>query len=151
MATTTGKLPAMATSEALSVIVSVLLFTNEATCATPLKVTVEGAINPLPLMVSVSGPDPAVAEAGDRLNIAGGGFVTGPSTAIVTVFEVAPGCDIATGTSAPPGAPAGTCALTWYSPTKPGASPEKRTWAGTFPMVTVGFVRVSENPLPDAG
>jgi hypothetical protein len=67
----------------------------------------------------------------------------GPITAIVTVFEVTPPMEIATGTALPASAVAGTRALTWYSPTKPGARPENRTLADTPPMVTVGVVRVS--------
>jgi hypothetical protein len=40
-------------------------------CVTPLKPTVEPATNPLPLIVSTSGLDPAVAEDGERLVIEG--------------------------------------------------------------------------------
>src|SRR5665213_211680 len=78
-------------------------------------------------------------------------------TAIVTVLELTPPIDRTTGTADPNATPAGTCTLTWYSPTVPGASPEKTTFAGTPPMVTVGVVVVSDRvafeaacPLPGA-
>src|SRR5437016_6571036 len=42
-------------------------------------------------------------------------------------------------TALPAGAPAGTCTLTWYSPTPPGARPENWTAAGMPPMETSGM------------
>jgi hypothetical protein len=112
--TTTGKEPATARSEGARLIVSAPLLRNAARCTTPLNVTEEGAMNPPPLMVTVSGPDdPAIAEDGESPDIAGRGF--GPaalSTAIVTAFEVVPPMEIVTGTASPLGAPAGTSAFT---------------------------------------
>jgi hypothetical protein len=72
----------------------------------------------------------------------GGGGKLDHCTAIVTVFDVAPGMEITTGTALFAANPGGTCAFTWYSPTKPGARPEYDTPAGTPPMVTVGAVDV---------
>jgi len=51
--------------------------TNEAPCKTPLKVTDEEAIKPLPLIVSVNEPVPAPADDGDRLVIEGCGLGEG--------------------------------------------------------------------------
>jgi hypothetical protein len=69
------------------------------------------------------------------------------TTAIVTVFDVAPPMAITTGTAAPFNDPAGTRAFTWYSPTDPGASPENSTEAKAPPIVTVGVVVVAERGL----
>jgi hypothetical protein len=77
-------------------------------------------------------------------------------TAMVTVFDVAPPLwtplavtespkAITTGTAEPLDEPAGTSAFTWYSPTDPGARPEKSTCAWTPPMVAIGVVVVSES------
>ena len=76
--TTTAKFPANARSETLRIIDSEPPFKKEAAWATPLKVTVDKAMNPLPLSVSVRGAlDAAGVEAGDRLVITGCGlFVT---------------------------------------------------------------------------
>jgi hypothetical protein len=74
------------------------------------------------------------------------------STAIVTVFDVTPPIEMVTGTAAPPGVPAGTSAFTWYSPTYPGARPEKIASPDTLPILTVGTVVVSaRSGLPGAG
>jgi len=72
-------------------------------------------------------------------------------TPIVTALDKAPPIDSTTGTAEPVPDPAGTCRLTWYSPTDPGAKPEKSTGAGTPPMVTTGVVMVSEVIAVDAG
>src|ERR1017187_5842447 len=71
----------------------------------------------------------------------------GGATAIVTVLEVAPPMEIATGTESPAGAAAGTSAFTRYSPTKPGGKTEQGTDAATPPMVTSGVVVVSAGGL----
>jgi hypothetical protein len=73
--TTTAKLPTAAKSEALREIVSRLLFTNVAAWDTLLNVTADDAMNPLPLIVSVSGLLPAEAEEGDRFVIVGLGLL----------------------------------------------------------------------------
>jgi hypothetical protein len=73
--TTTAKLPTAPTSEALSEIVSWPLFTNVAAWDTPLKVTVDDAIKPLPLTVRIREALPAEAEDGDRLVIVGSGLL----------------------------------------------------------------------------
>ena len=72
-------------------------------------------------------------------------------TAMVTALDVVSPIEMTTGTAVPLGVAAGTCAFTWYSPTNPGARPEKETWAGTLPMVTVGVVVVSASWLLVAG
>jgi hypothetical protein len=61
---------------------------------------------------------------------------------MVTVLEAVPCMEITTGAAVSGANPAGTCALTWYNPTKPGASPEKNTSADTPPIVTAGVVVV---------
>src|ERR1035437_536196 len=68
-------------------------------------------------------------------------------TAIVTALDVRPPIEIVTGTALPGAVDAGTRAFTWYSPTKPGARPEKITWAGTPPMLTAGVVVVLASGL----
>jgi hypothetical protein len=80
------------------------------------------------------------------------GCRTDPShlTAIVTVFEVALPIERTTGIAELGVTPAGTCTLTWYSPTVPGASPEKSTVAGNPPIITVGLVVVAEGVVFDA-
>src|ERR1017187_4590949 len=80
---------------------------------------------------------PALPELGLTDTSVAGGPPVAARTAIVTVLEVLPPIEIVTGTAFPGAADAGTRAFTWYSPTKPGARPEKMTWAGTPPMVTV--------------
>ena len=57
----------------------------------PLNVTYDVPMKPLPLMVSVSGLDPAVAEAGERLDIEGWGFITMTGVSMkLTMFDVPP-------------------------------------------------------------
>jgi hypothetical protein len=51
--------------------------------------------------------------------------------AIVAVFDVDPPIASVTGTASPDGAVGGIWKFTWYKPTKPGASPEKTTKAGS--------------------
>src|SRR5438094_10249624 len=70
------------------------------------------------------------------------------ATAIDAVFEVTPPIVNPIGISGPVSVAAGTCTLIWYRPTKPGASPENATFAGTPPIVTTGVVRVRANGLP---
>src|SRR6266446_8183086 len=60
-------------------------------------------------------------------------------TLIVTTGLVWPAMPITTGTSSPGVTSAGTLTLTWYKPAKPGVSPENKTRAGLWPMVTVGI------------
>jgi hypothetical protein len=72
-------------------------------------------------------------------------------TAIVTVLEVTPPTEITTGIADPVATPAGTCTLTWYSPTAPGASPANSTGASIPPIVTVGVVVVDEIIVLEAG
>jgi len=70
--------------------------------------------------------------------------------AMVAVFDVAPPIDSDTVTALPDGAVAGIWKLTWYKPTKPGASPEKLTReaaSGWPPRTIVGFVKVFANGL----
>src|ERR1035437_8075920 len=67
LVTTSGKLPAIARSVALTVIVRRLVLINEAVCRTSLNVTDDEAMNPLPLIVSVSELVPATTEDGDKL------------------------------------------------------------------------------------
>jgi len=65
--------------------------TNEAVCETPLNVTEEEAMKPLPLIVSVSAPDPATAEAGARLVMEGFGLPEGAGVMVKrAVFELPP-------------------------------------------------------------
>src|SRR5690349_17825699 len=73
---------------------------------------------------------------------------------MVAVLEVAPFMVKISGTADPGVTPEGICTLTWYSPTKPGAKPEKVTLAASPPMVTVGVSMVVELPpasAPDFG
>lgn len=77
-------------------------------------------------------------------------------TATVTWFEVAPPMEIVSGTALPEATPAGTMALTWYRPTKPGARPENNAFSVIPPMVTVassvvGASAVVEAAAPVAG
>jgi hypothetical protein len=69
---------------------------------------------------------------------------------IMTVFEVTPPIDRVTGTAGPGVTTAGTCTLTWYSPTVPGESPEMVTVAGIPPIVTLGSVMVEDRVVLDA-
>ena len=48
--------------------------TKDAERKVPLKVTADEPINPLPLIVSVKGPDPADADEGDKPEMIGDGF-----------------------------------------------------------------------------
>jgi hypothetical protein len=62
-------------------------------------------------------------------------FATNYCTAIVTVLELTPPIVITTGTEFPNGDPAGTCALTTYSPVNPATvrrrsrAPESVQWS----------------------
>jgi len=67
------------------------------------------------------------------------------------MFDVTPPIERITGTAGPLALPAGTRTFTWYSPTAPGARPEKKTLAGAPPIVTVGLVGVEERGLARAG
>ena len=75
--TMTGKVPTAARSAVLRVIVSWLLPTEERGWGELLYVTVDDAMKPLPLIVSVNGPVPAVADDGDRPVMAGCGLGKG--------------------------------------------------------------------------
>ena len=140
--TTTVKLPAIARSPALSVIDNWPLLTKVEECVVELKVTVDAEMNPLPLISTVSGPDPAGAEVGVRPAIVGFGFCGMGPTAMVTVLDLALPIEITTGTATPT-TPVGTRALTWYRPTPPGMRPENSTSAFAPPIVTIGVVVVS--------
>src|SRR5262249_38212233 len=72
-------------------------------------------------------------------------------TAMVAVFDVTPPIVIVMGTASPAATPVGTRTLIWYSPAKPGASPENCTVAGTPPIITVGVDCVCASGLPGAG
>src|ERR1017187_3001681 len=122
---------------------------NEAAWLIPRKVTDDEARKPVPFIVRVSELVPAAAELGDRPVIAGAGFWLGGgcTTVMVTVLEVAPPIKMTTGVAFPAATPAGTCTFTWYSLTKPGASPEKSTCAGTPPIITVGVAVVMASGL----
>jgi hypothetical protein len=56
---TTGKLPATLRSELLSVVMRRPLLANETASGIPLNVTEDDGTNPLPTILSVSGPPPA--------------------------------------------------------------------------------------------
>ncbi len=88
--TTTGKLPAVVRSAVVSEIVSRPVPTYVGVWAIPLKVTVEFAKNPVPLMVSVCGTAPAGSELGDSEDIEGTGLVVDPGIVKLTAPEVAP-------------------------------------------------------------
>ena len=64
----------------------------------------------------------SVSAPGDRTGLSSPSELS-YCTAMVTVFEAIPLALTDTGTAVPEGALAGTCAFTWYSPTKPGARP----------------------------
>jgi hypothetical protein len=59
--------------------------------------------------------------------------------------------DTTTGTESPADTARGTWAFIWYKPTKLGARPEKRTVAGTPPMLTAGVIVVRAGGLLPAG
>jgi hypothetical protein len=73
-----------------------------------------------------------------------------PAIPIVTAFEVTPPIETTTETAFPLGAPEGTWASTTYSPTDPGARPEKITDVVTPPIVTVGVEVVRASGLVGA-
>jgi hypothetical protein len=101
-----GKVPTAARSEALRFILSWLLPTEESRWGTPLNITVDAAIKPVPLIVSVNGPVPTVADDGDRPVIAGCGLGKG-WIASVTAFDVTPPLETMTGTAGPVAIPVG--------------------------------------------
>ena len=70
--TTTAKLPVVARSDGLSVMVNWLaLLEGNRRGRPPLKVAEEVAVNPVPRIVKVNGPAPAWAEGGERPVMAG--------------------------------------------------------------------------------
>jgi hypothetical protein len=71
LVTVTAKVPAMARSEALTVMVGWLLLTNLGACRIPWNATGDEVMNPLPWMTSLSALVPAGAKDGDRPVIAG--------------------------------------------------------------------------------
>ena len=71
LVTTTGKVPKVARSDALSVMIRLPPLVREAGCTMPLNVTDEDETKPLPLIVNIRGPDPAGAEGGDRPRMVG--------------------------------------------------------------------------------
>jgi hypothetical protein len=77
LVTITGKLPAVARSVALREIVICAPLTNETACEIPLYVADEDETKPVPLMVRVSGADPAGAEEGASEVSVGWGFGAG--------------------------------------------------------------------------
>jgi hypothetical protein len=100
------------------------LLTKEAECRMPLNVTVEEAMNPLPLIVSTSGLEPAVPDDGDRLATEGCGLNESGPTEIVTPFWLAlPPIESEMASAWPVRMPVGICTFTCISPeTKPLAS-----------------------------
>lgn len=88
--TTRGKLPAVARSDALSEMLSWPLFTNVTAWITPLNVTDEDEMNPVPFIVSVSRTDPAWTDVGERLVIDGFGLLSAGETVKLTVLELPP-------------------------------------------------------------
>src|SRR5450755_2546094 len=73
--TTTGLLPAVDWSAALKGIVNCVALTKVGVCATALKVTVEAALKPVPLIVRVCAEAPTIADAGASVVIVGAAFV----------------------------------------------------------------------------
>src|ERR1700733_15751145 len=71
-------------------------------------------------------------------------------TTTVAVLDLIPPIDKTKGTAIPGVTPAGTWTFTWYSPPVPGASPEKSTFAGAPPIVTLGLVVVWESVVLEA-
>ena len=90
LVTTTWKVPAVLTSALLSEIVVWFAAANVAAWTTPLNVTDEVVRNPVPLIATVRGPDPALVDDGERLLMLGTGFdgVEGCTTKVN-------GCDVA--------------------------------------------------------
>jgi hypothetical protein len=84
--TTTGKLPAVARSLALKLIVNCVALADITLCPTPLYVTAEEERKFDPLMVSAWDAAPAVAEDGERLLMPGAGLLT----AKFATFEAPP-------------------------------------------------------------
>jgi hypothetical protein len=80
--TTTAKLPAVLRSVAPSVTVNWPLLIYEATCETPLNVTVEEGRKPIPLIVTKKDCVPTLTELGAREEMVGVGF--GVTTACTT-------------------------------------------------------------------
>jgi hypothetical protein len=77
--------PAVARSGALSRTVIWLLLRNVAGWGTPLTVTEEEEVSPVPLTVTVSEPEPALTDGGDKLVMTGSGFIDGAVIAVVVV------------------------------------------------------------------
>jgi len=149
--TTMARLPAAARSDAVRRAVIWFALATVAGWVTPLTLTDEDGMNPVPVIVRVSGLEPASTDTGDKLVIVGGGFCEGGDwTAIVTVFDAMPPIARITGTELPVGAPAGTSKFTWYTPTVVGVNPENNMVAGTPPTVTVGVAVVNESGLRSA-
>jgi hypothetical protein len=67
-----------------------VLVKAETTCDTPLNVTVELPVNPLPLISRVKGPLPAPPEAGVRPVITGTGFDDAADTVKLAGVELPP-------------------------------------------------------------
>src|SRR5579872_5655606 len=76
LVTTTGNRPGVVTSAAVNWICTCAEVIKVTACATPLYVAVDVARKLVPLMVSVSGPEPAVAEGGANVVMVGTGFTT---------------------------------------------------------------------------
>jgi hypothetical protein len=91
LATMTGKLPVTERSDTLSEMESRPLLKNEGTWGIPLNVTDEDGMNPLPLIVSVTGElTPAGDEVGDKPVMAGWGFGEVVVTAKLSGCELPP-------------------------------------------------------------
>jgi hypothetical protein len=79
--TVTGEVPAEAICEAVTAAVSLLVLTNVVVSAVVPQLTVELAVKPVPLTVSVKAAPPALVKAGERLLMAGAGLGTATVTA----------------------------------------------------------------------
>ena len=81
---------------------------------------------------------------------AGFGRESGYCTAIVTLFDENPLLLNTSDTAGPGETAAGTRALTWYKPTRPGVNPENCTGAWIPPSVTVGISIVLDSEAGEA-
>lgn len=150
--TVTCAVPGLAMSAAVMAAVNRVVPVNAVSRGLPFHSTVELVTKLLPLTVKVNAAPPAVAVAGDKELITG---IVAAWTFNVTEALLTP--PVVTKTDTVPGeVEAGTCTVTWYTPTNIPSAPtlvgincEACTCATTPPIVTDGVAVVIEG-VPDA-
>src|SRR6266478_6311377 len=83
--TVTEAQPSCFTSEASTVALRLVLLTRVAGSALPFQFTVEAAVKPVPVTVSVNVEPPEAAILGERAEIAGTGLYSPPETVVDAV------------------------------------------------------------------